>query len=840
MSVCPVGDNISKNQFVNSRPAVTQGEKKVYPAQNPDGTPNLRTESCNVTNNIQNTTGGTDVPNGTSTSTTVEKVQTAEAKQGWGFKWESTWAPGNAYVMQSDEHPLASTVFWNGTSYVCIQDHISEYANSPVPPDNAMEMKGEWAEGEVYTAYSSTHKASTVTYEGASWICTQDHISEIANSPVDGGDFWARLDADNGSDGSGTQYWEVFSAQGASGSGSALPSKDKSYLEQLKDFKDNVFDWIENADLKDWLQAGAIAAGIIWAGSKVMDMMQGDGEGDGNASTTYNGSAGYAGAYSAPNLPTVVASLCDYAGIIYDVSALPQEAVEFTVASNTSIRSILEQLSLAYQFDMVNSGGILKFVPRNADAIKTITLEDMGFSSSETPPAPYTAKRYQGVDLPRYVAFTYYSAALDYAQYTQSAELYTYEDGQNVSLSVPVTLSDTRAKQIAELALINSHLERMNYKFSTTYKFISVEPGDILNSPMGLIRILKVTEVDEGVLEFEACDAGSDAALSASNQNIQAPTTPSAPAISTSLGYSGAFWLDPTNLNDQDTGVRVYAAPHGFGRAGWPGAAIYMSEDGGLTYEQIGTASQEATLGIVETATSSADYHVWDETTQITVKLNSGSLLSKSELAVLNGDNWAMIGQEIIGFKNATLIAEKTYRLTGLLRGRQGTEQYVGTHQANELFCLINSALIKIDLADSDRGTTKKFKVVTIGSSLDKADAEDVHIVSNNTRMWPVYNPVIALQGQDWVISWRERVRFDNQIKDFATTNHDPDWAGFGVAILDADGKVKSSYVVQGTSVTYTAAQQVTDFGTLQAGIKVSIVQMSQKWGGGYPTVINN
>jgi hypothetical protein len=403
-----------------------------------------------------------------------------------------------------------------------------------------------------------------------------------------------------------------------------------------------------------------------------------------------------------------------------------------------------------------------------------------------------------------------------------------------------VTLSDSRAKQIAELALINSHLERMNYKFSTTYKFISVEPGDILNSPMGLIRILKVTEVDEGVLEFEACDAGSDAALSASNQNIQAPTTPSAPAVTTSLGYSGAFWLDPTNLNDQDTGVRVYAAPHGFGRAGWPGAAIYMSEDGGLTYEQIGTASQEATLGIVETAVSSADYHVWDETTQITVKLNSGTLLSKSELAVLNGDNWAMIGQEIIGFKNATLIADKTYRLTGLLRGRQGTEQYVGNHQANELFCLINSALIKIDLADSDRGTTKKFKVVTIGSSLDKADAEDVHIVSNNTRMWPVYNPVIALSGQDWVISWRERVRFDNQIKDFATTNHDPDWAGFGVAILDADGKVKSSYVVQGTSVTYTKAQQVADFGTLQAGIKVSIVQMSQKWGGGYPTVINN
>ena len=107
--------------------------------------------------------------------------------------------------------------------------------------------------------------------------------------------------------------------------------------------------------------------------------------------------------------------------------------------------------------------------------------------------------------------------------------------------------------------------------------------------------------------------------------------------------------------------------------------------------------------------------------------------------------------------------------------------------------------------------------------------------------MWTVYKPVVALQGNDWIISWNERVRFDNQLKDFATTNHDPDWAGFGIAIFADDGvTVKSTHIVQGTSFTYTAAQQTLDFGTIQPGIKVSIVQMSQKWGGGYPVVINS
>jgi hypothetical protein len=48
----------------------------------------------------------------------------------------------------------------------------------------------------------------------------------------------------------------------------------------------------------------------------------------------------------------------------------------------------------------------------------------------------------------------------------------------------------------------------MNYKFKTTYKFIHLEPGDVVESPMGLIRISRVEEIEEGILEFEATDAG--------------------------------------------------------------------------------------------------------------------------------------------------------------------------------------------------------------------------------------------------------------------------------------------------------------------------------------------
>ena len=747
--------------------------------------PAPRTEACNtsVTTTVSQS--------GNATSTTVyvagpagPKGDKGDPSDVFGFKWEGEWEAGKEYVKQSAENRNGSVVQRYGKAWMCIEDHTSETKNGPMDIAHIMEM---------------------------------DESSEPTEWEL---------------------YWQILAGANAYGESQLTPD-EKSWFEKLTDIKDGIFDWIENADLGDWLKAGAVAAGVIWAGSKVSDMMAGDPEEDSDADQRYTGSPGFAGSYQAPSLRTVVSSLCDYADITYDASKLSgSDVCEFTIGQSTSVRGILEQLSLAYQFDMVNSGGVLKFIPRHAVAIRTIELSDMGYSDGGTPPAPYTAKRFQGIDLPKQVTLTYFAADVDYNEYSQNAELFTYEEGQNVELRVPVTLSHTRAKQLAELSLVNSHLERMNYKFNTTYKFIDVEPGDILNSPMGLIRILKIAEMNEGILEFEACDAGDDAALLASTMNVQAPAPLNNKVVK--IGKSGVMWIDPTNLNDQDKSVRIYAAVHGFGAQSWTGAAIYMSEDNGQSYEQIGSSNREATLGIVESPVPNADYHVWDLSTQIVVKLKTGTLLPKSEIAVLNGDNFAQIGQELIGFCNADLIGDKTYRLSKLLRGRQGTESFVGTHKSNELFALVDAGLIRIDLDDADRGTTKKFKVVTIGSSLDVTDEEDVQIISNNTRAWSIYGHSIYREANSWKVTWKGRVRFDNKLKDFSEITNDEDFGGFGVAVLDDNDNTKSTQVVLTPSFTYTGAQQIADFGHLKSNLRLSIVPMSKKWGGGYPTIINS
>lgn len=830
---CPLPKKKSAAVYSNTKPAVTPGKKTRQP-------PAARNETCNVVSSSSATTGGTTVPNGESTTTEVQVPCLGPAgPEGWGFKWESEWAEGKDYVQQKDATPRASTVRWNNNTYVCIKDHTSTIANSPVDPNSSMEFKGEWAAGEVYTAYEGGHKASTVTYGGMTWYCIQSNIADESTMPGAGGEaYWQALDTENGSAGEGTTYWELFVPKGADGT-SQMPAAEKSTLDKLKQGWDDVMDWVENASLEDWLKAGAIGAGLLLAGSLVKDALTVKTETTTDASAGYNGSPGYSGTAQAPSLRSVVSSLCDYVGVAYDASALSDsEPILMTIASNTQIRTLLEQLSVAYSFDMVDSAGVLKFVPKAVTPVDTITLEDMGFgTSSDSIPTPYSAKRFQGVTLPRSVSITYMSPDMEYNSYSQKVELIGTDAGQDVNIQVPLVLSHERAAEICETTLINANIERTNYKFNTSYKFIHLEPGDIVEAPMGMIRITKMEEGDEGILEFEACAIGDESSIQGSGLNVQLPTlTNNKPKVVTQSGY---FFIDPPVLDDQDTSVRIYVACHGYGLDTWSGSAIYMSTDNGASFDQVGFTTQTATVGLVESVTPYTDYHGWDETTQITVKLAAGDLLSKSDIAVLNGANRCMVGQEIIGFKNATLIGEKTYRLSGLLRGRQGTEWACSTHQADELFVLLDENLVRIELSDADRGTTKKFKVCSIGSDISATDPISVQVISNNTRAWAPHTPTWTFVGPDLVLNWKERVRFDNQLKDYAEINHDPDWGGYGIAVLDQLDNVKSTHTMTSTTFTYTNAMQVADFGQLAPHTKFSIIQMSTKFGGGYPLVIN-
>jgi hypothetical protein len=105
--------------------------------------------------------------------------------------------------------------------------------------------------------------------------------------------------------------------------------------------------------------------------------------------------------------------------------------------------------------------------------------------------------------------------------------------------------------------------------------------------------------------------------------------------------------------------------------------------------------------------------------------LTFGELQSVTEIAVLNGANVCVIGDEVLQFQTATLIGDNQYRLSRLLRGRLGTEWAIAGHVAGERFIMLTNALARELVASSGWSISKKYKPVTIGSTLGATTAQD-------------------------------------------------------------------------------------------------------------------
>lgn len=824
MSICPVPKRVRKTDHSN-------------PGSITASAPDAKYEFCSGGSTAVVTKPGKVVTQTVCCPSQGPQGPAGEA--GCGLKWENAWAENTNYYKEGGTPCRTSLVSHNGTIYICIATHTSDSGNEPgvgLDWETNWEKFGEsdrlrWM-GDWITSFDFKRNDVVRNYgTGNAYVCLEDHTSSSSDEPGFGAAWGGK--------------WDVMTDVTTA----ALPEDQKDFLTNLKD---SVFDWIDNATVGDWLTALAVGAGIIYAGSVIADMMSSDGSSNGTghrADKRYNGSPGYNGSFTAPTLPTVVASIMEYAGYDadqYDVSLLPNKEVHFTVSSTMALRDILMNLATVYQFDIVPSGDKVKFIPKTLGVVRTLTAADLGHTKSDalSGSAPYTAKRIQGIDLPRSVTLNYYSEALDHNVFTQVSTLQTYEAGQDVKLEVPFTLTDEEAKRITETALVNAHIEQQEYTFVTDYHNIDLEPGDIINMPLDSgdttnVRITRIRESDDGLLEFTVVRADF-ASSSYTGSGVAVPTPAPQQNAPSEIGFSQALFLEVPALSDSDTSPRLLVAIHGYGAAGWPGAALYKSVDGGATYSMVTSSTSKPTFGMVASAIPApASYHVWDTTTTISVTLKDGTLLSSTDIAVQNGTNWCMIGEEVIGFVNATLTGPNTYTLSRLLRGRQGTEVKCASHVANELFVMLDDALTVINLDQADVGKTVKYKAVTFGSDLSVTTSVDVQPFGLNMRPWRVAQPKLKKETNgDWTISWIERPRYNNSMRDYTEINHDPDWGGYAIAILDSSDAVKRQITTVNNTYTYTVAMQQADFGSVQTTLKASIIQMSTIAGGGYPHVV--
>jgi hypothetical protein len=203
----------------------------------------------------------------------------------------------------------------------------------------------------------------------------------------------------------------------------------------------------------------------------------------------------------------------------------------------------------------------------------------------------------------------------------------------------------------------------------------------------------------------------------------------------------------------------------------------------------------------------------------------------------LEGANRCVVQGEVIIFRDATLNGDGTYTLSGLLRGRLGTEdKVVETKRAGVTgFMIERSELRRIGTAEQI-GNSYFLKSLTVGEEILSAAPQLFTPKGAALKPWAPCSVSGSRDGSDnLTIAWLRRTRFNGPWQndtDAVPLNEETE--AYEVDIMDGSTVVRTITGLSSPSATYSAADQTTDFGSTQSAVTVRVYQISATVGRGY------
>lgn len=525
-----------------------------------------------------------------------------------------------------------------------------------------------------------------------------------------------------------------------------------------------------------------------------------------------------------------------------DATDLDQDIVGYAWAQGDG-KAIVEPLLEYYTSEVRPHDFGLEFRKRTGVSLGTIDVGDMG-ASQDGKGLRYTVTRTSETDLIRRVTVTFADPYIGRQPNTAVAQRnqVSTQSVREASLDMTTLVDEpVDARTAADNYLRRAWFGAEAYELSVTRAFSALEPGDIqdldLDGLTKVARLEKLTFQADGVLACSFRRDGPTIATSSGQPGAPADgvPVPSVPVV----GYTKGFVIDSPLWRDADDGIITYLVAGPYNPANpWPGAEFLESTDSGVNYDSTYDAvasTDEGTWGTTSGALADALTTVWDRSSTVSVYIQAGSLTSASELAVLNGANRAMIGDEIVGFATATLTAPNTYTLSNFLRGRRGTEQHTGSHVSGDRFVMQDERVRHVHGA-SDVGTTLYIKPTTAGSFNGAGFPQSQVYTGASAKPYSPAHLKATPSGGDKVITWTRRTRIGGEAVYGATPPLGETTEAYKVQILNAGGTVLRTYTPTSPSQNYNAADQSADGGL---GVTARVMQVSSTVGDGFPSSVS-
>lgn len=532
----------------------------------------------------------------------------------------------------------------------------------------------------------------------------------------------------------------------------------------------------------------------------------------------YLGNAAYTFAATDVGLDGVVERLCVRAGLgtgDVDVTALaPYSVRSLAVGQVMPTRGVLEMLAGVYRFEAVESLGKLKFVMRGGASAATLAYASMGASAEGEPGEPLPLRLLNDVETPAQVTVRYVNVSDDYQDGAESSDRLLGPGRAVQVMECPVGLTPQEARTLADVQVMDvAGSQRTFGPVALSNDYAHLEPTDVvtLTDTDGSTyrgRVLKMrsgggVHTLEGVIE----DASILASTIATTTTGYTDSTDVAALADTVLEL-----LDIPLLRDADEGPGFYVAVKGGGTP-WPGCVLYGSPDD-VTYTQLTPITDATQIGTCSTTLGAwTGGTVFDEKNTVTVNVGATAALSSwSRDAILAGTATGyLIGSELIYARTATLVSPGVYTLSGLLRGRRGTEWAMGTHGASERCVAIpanGSGLRRVAISTTQIGKLLYVKAVTAGRALSTATAKTLTCAGISQKCLAPVDLRQADDGSTRTVTWRRRTRGAPRFTGsagisvplFETSE------SYTVELRDGGAVLVSTEVVTGTTWTHASA----------------------------------
>lgn len=442
--------------------------------------------------------------------------------------------------------------------------------------------------------------------------------------------------------------------------------------------------------------------------------------------------------------------------LISDYSAdLPLTGLE-GISTEGALAEALAQLDPLYPMDCDACDAMLFLRPDRAqqglialdEAATSTRREDFGSNQgysrghSPNPDQPVRVLRYYDIDR-------------DYQPGAQRASGRPLP-GQPRAIDLPGALQAQAARVLVENAAKREDWARQSLSWRITQLDPAVRPGAKVSVPghPGQWKIESWEWNDQGI---ELSLTRLAPLLTIADQADPGRANP-APDLDIGITQIAAFEL-PWDGNPS-TSVPMLIAPASGSSPAWSGAGLFVDQGDGALQPLGPSGRARAILGKSTSALQPASPLLFDRHSSVTVRLVGEDLgLSDATMRQLAmGANRAILGQEIIQFASAVPLGGGNWRLSGLWRGRGGTENAIGGHQGDETFYLLDGSgtLLDSQIVGDAAGTL----IAAIGQGDSQPATASVQLRGIGARpLAPVHGRLAVSGDGSAVLSWTCRAR---------------------------------------------------------------------------------